>query len=110
MVPDHAPLSTNSFGLVVAGEAMIATDGSLHSLHPGDIAILDPDRAARPGNTVLARLDGKAMLRKLRVLSEASDGSPVRVALVLLNDFYPSQEAPGNAVVATMVGMYRSVV
>jgi SOS-response transcriptional repressor LexA len=94
-------LSERAFALVVEGESMIDV------FYPGDIVIVDPDVAPRPGDYVVAKTASEDALtfRKYRPRGMDRAGKPV-VELAPLNDDYPAtvidSTSPG-LIIGTMV-------
>lgn len=80
-----ACVGAHTFGLIVEGDSM------LPDFRPGDIVIIDPDRAPRPGSFVAAKLEREdaATLKKYRQRSPDEAGRPV-FDLVPLNEDYPT--------------------
>lgn len=85
-------ISQVSFALVIDGESMYDPK-SPDCFAPGDIVIIDPLLQPRPGEFVVAKLDGqeKATFKKYRERGNDPDGSP-RFDLVPLNDGYQTIE------------------
>ena len=81
-------LSERAFALVVEGESMI------DEFYPGDIVIVDPEVAPRPGDYVVAKMaaEDAVMFRKYRPRGMDKGGKPI-VELAPLNEDYP---ADGN--------------
>ena len=94
-------LSERAFALVVEGESMI------DEFYPGDIVIVDPEIAPRPGDYVVAKLteEETVTLRKYRPRGNDKSGRPV-IEFAPLNEDYPTtvmdSRTPGS-VVGTMV-------
>jgi SOS-response transcriptional repressor LexA len=94
-------LSERAFALVVEGESMI------DEFYPGDIVIVDPDVAPRPGDYVVAKTASEDALtfRKYRPRGMDRAGKPV-VELAPLKDDYPAtvidSTSPG-LIIGTMV-------
>lgn len=107
VAPDTEALSTEAFALEIQDDSMVDPKGSALSLYPGDRVIIDPDRAAKPGNVVLAKDGRKSVIRKLRLLTEEENGKSSRVALVPLNPDFATAEADGDKVLGVMAGFYR---
>ena len=84
---------------------MVGQQGVPFLLYPGDKLVIDPDCEPHPGNIVLAHVGGRAVVRKMRILSEAPDGKPQQVALVPLNPDFPTHEVEFAAVVGVVVGL-----
>lgn len=105
VIPEGENLSRDAFALEVQDDSMVDPSGSPLSLYAGDTVVIDPDREPLPGNMVLARDGKKAMIRKLRVLSEEANGA--RVALVPLNPDYATKETAQSAILGVMAGLYR---
>jgi SOS-response transcriptional repressor LexA len=95
------PLSDRTFGLVIEGESMA------EDFYPGDIVIVDPEIAPRPGDYVVAKLEkeDQVLFRKYRLRGIDDSGNPV-IELAPLNEDYPTtvidSRSPGR-LVGTMV-------
>jgi SOS-response transcriptional repressor LexA len=94
-------LSERAFALVVEGESMI------DEFYPGDIVIVDPEIAPRPGDYVVARLtkEETVTFRKYRPRGSDRSGRPV-IELAPLNEDYPTIVMDGRrpgSVVGTML-------
>lgn len=107
VIPESEVLSADAFALEVQDDSMIDPKGSPLSLYPGDTVVIDPEKIAQPGNMVLARDGKKAMIRKVRVLSEDDGGGAARVALVPLNPDFATKEVSADKVLGVMTGLYR---
>ena len=94
-------LSERAFALVVEGESMI------DEFYPGDIVIVDPEVAPRPGDYVVAKMAAEeaVMFRKYRPRGMDKGGKPM-VELAPLNEDYPAtvidSTSPG-LIIGTMV-------
>ena len=94
-------LSERAFALVVEGESMIG------EFYPGDIVIVDPEVAPRPGDYVVAKMaaEDAVMFRKYRPRGIDKGGKPM-VELAPLNEDYPAavidSKSPG-LIIGTMV-------
>lgn len=96
-----AHLSRVAFALKIEGHSMEP------EFQPGDVIVVDPNIQPRPGDLVVAKLDGeeKATFKKYRDRGLDTDGNRV-IELVPLNPDYPTlridADSPGK-IVATMV-------
>lgn len=94
-------LSRVAFALKIEGNSMAP------EFQPGDVIVVDPNIQPRPGDLVVAKLDGeeKATFKKYRDRGMDAAGSRV-IELVPLNPDYPTlrldTETPGK-IIATMV-------
>ncbi|MBT5414856.1 MAG: helix-turn-helix domain-containing protein [Rhodospirillaceae bacterium] len=94
-------LGSNAFALVIDGESMAP------EFQAGDKIIVDPDVTPRPGDFVVAKLDGeeKATFKKYRPRGRDATGQEV-IELRALNEDWPAlainAQNPGR-VVATMI-------
>ncbi len=95
------PASSEAFALEVRGDSMLPT------FVPGDRVIVDPAVEPRPGDVVVASIEGdtEAVLRKYRVVGFDSERKPI-FDLVPLNEDYPvlqiNERQPGR-IVGTMI-------
>ncbi|MGH8568864.1 MAG: LexA family protein, partial [Gammaproteobacteria bacterium] len=94
-------LSDRAFALVVEGESMI------DEFYPGDIVIVDPDIAPRPGDYVVAKMKAEEAVtfRKYRPRGMDKGGKPI-VELAPLNEDYPAKTIDSTTpglVIGTMV-------
>ena len=94
-------LSERAFALVVEGESMI------DEFYPGDIVIVDPEVAPRPGDYVVAKMasEDPVMFRKYRPRGMDKGGKPI-VELAPLNEDYPATVIDSKSlglVIGTMV-------
>ena len=101
MIATDLPLGPRSFALIVEGESMVP------GFSPGDKIVFDPDLQPRPGDFVVAKLDGeeKATFKKYRPRGQDRGGNDV-IELVPLNDDWPTltiDAANPGGIVATMV-------
>lgn len=80
-----AELGPYAFGLVVRGDHM------LPFFRPGDVIIIDPDAALRPGDIVLAKLEREELptLGKYRARGDDENGA-MAFELAPLNEDYPT--------------------
>lgn len=94
-------LGSNAFALIIDGESMAP------EFMPGDKIIVDPDVTPRPGDFVVAKLDGeeKATFKKFRPRGRDGNGQEV-IELRALNEDWPTLaidvDSPGH-IVATMI-------
>ena len=109
VVPEADNIGQDAFALIVEDNPMVGQQGVPFSLYPGDKLVIDPDCEPHPGNIVLAHVGGRAVVRKMRILSEAPDGKPQQVALVPLNPDFPTHEVEFAAVVGVVVSFVRDL-
>lgn len=94
-------LGSNAFALIIDGESMAP------EFMPGDKILVDPDVAPRPGDYVVAKLDGeeKATFKKFRPRGRDASGQEV-IELRAINEDWPAlvidSRNPGR-IVATMI-------
>lgn len=99
--PTTEGLANEAFAISVEDDSM--RNGTPESVQHGDIAIIDPSIEPRPGDLVVARVDGmaRAFFRKYREVGHDSDGNLI-VELVPLNpDFAPltlDKSRPGSVI------------
>ncbi|MGH8579369.1 MAG: LexA family protein, partial [Gammaproteobacteria bacterium] len=84
-------LSDRTFGLVIAGESM------MEDFYPGEIIIVDPEIAPKPGDFVVAKLDkdDQVIFRKYRLRGSNERGQPA-IELAPLNEDYPTAVIDSN--------------
>jgi len=109
VVPNHHHSSRRTFSIEVEGHAMVDNAGSIHSLFPGDVAIIDPEAEIYPGCIALAEIGNEFCLRKVQIRKPGKPGKrPLQVALVPLNSDHHTEIVDGSAIVGVMIGMYRT--
>ena len=91
---------------------MVDPTGSVHSLYPGDLVLIDPEAEIYAGCIVFAQLGSAKSevycLRKVQIRKPGKPGKrPVQVALVPLNPDHHTEVFPGDVIYGVMVGMYR---
>jgi SOS-response transcriptional repressor LexA len=82
-----------AFELVVDDESMRDTRVPYAGFNPGDELIFDPDKVSKPGDLILARVDGEPteLFRLYRHAGKTADGED-KVELVPLNQSYGTTE------------------
>ena len=78
-----------------------------YSLPPGTVVYVDREAVPHCGCLVCAEVHGEQIIRRLRVLERAEDGTLVRVALIRHNPVYPTWEVSGDAIIGVVVGLKR---
>lgn len=83
---DDTDVGPRAFALEIIGESM------LPDFRPGEVIIIDPDSAIRPGDFVVAKTDGdeEATFKKYRPRGYDDDNVEI-IELVPLNEDYPSE-------------------
>ncbi len=94
-----------AFALIITGDSM------LPEFREGDKIIIDPEVSPKPGDFVIAKLEGddEATFKKYRPRGADIDGQPV-IELVPLNEDWPTQtistDNPGH-IIGTLVEQRR---
>ena len=94
-------VGSRAFALIISGDSM------LPEFRRGDKIIVDPEVSPKPGDFVIAKLEGddEAMFKKYRPRGADIDGQPV-IELVPLNEDWPtltiSTDNPGH-IIGTLV-------
>jgi SOS-response transcriptional repressor LexA len=96
-VPNGTPFGENAFALVVADDAMVDEANPYFGFLPGQTVVFDPDKECRPGNFVLASVDGETdeLFRQYRRAGKDSDGRD-QIDLVPLNPYIESKRITPN--------------
>ncbi len=83
---DDTDVGARAFALEISGESM------LPDFRPGEVIIIDPDCAIKPGDFVVAKTDGddEATFKKYRPRGHDDNDIEI-IELVPLNDDYPSE-------------------
>jgi len=102
MIPDDPSLSADAFGVEIFDFGMV--DDTRESLYPGDVLIVDPALTPSAGDTVLAQVGGRPLVRKVREDTE----TPETVRLAARNlDFRPSAPISLDDILATGYSVSR---
>lgn len=83
---DDTDVGSRAFALEIQGDSM------LPDFRPGEVIVIDPDAALKPGDYVIAKTEGteEATFKKYRPRGFDDDGREI-IELMPLNDDYPSE-------------------
>ena len=112
-VPAAAHAGPRAFALKIEGTSMVSPIPGEPSFYDGDVVVIDPDREARPGCFVVARIDEEnaATFKRLRIKSP--DAKRPVVELVPLNPDWPVlplDHRKGGRIVGVATDHYRKLI